>query len=74
MRFLPTASKSVLAGDIRLAAGTTTILTVYQNLNGAATGGTTFTTLTVTQPVSTSGAISMISSVAAAFSVIALLQ
>jgi hypothetical protein len=30
--------------------------------------------LTVTQPFSTSGAISMISSVAAAFSVIALLQ
>lgn len=74
MRFLPTAAKSVLAGDIRLVTGSATTLTVYQNTNGAATGGTTFTTLTVTQPFSTSGAISMISSVAAAFSVIALLQ
>jgi hypothetical protein len=73
-RFLPTASGSVAAADLRFATGTSTNVSTYLNVLGTAANAN-FKKYTVTQPTPvTKSAMSLLSSVAVAIGALAMLQ
>ena len=74
LRFLPTSTGSVAAGDLRFATGTSTNVSTYLNILGT-NANANFKKYTVTQPTPvTKSAMSLLSSVAVAIGALAMLQ